>query len=397
MPFLKQKEPSMFTDSDFDAIRPYNDSEVTETIGRLINEEAFIRFAQQLFPGFSKEMIVKALGEVKTIKEFQSNFIVRLAQHIIDHTTKGISIDGLENLDPKESYLFISDHRDIVLDSALLNVMLHNNGFETTEIAIGSNLLIQPWIADLVKLNKSFVVQRNVSVRQMLTSSKLLSNYIQYALNTKKASIWIAQREGRTKDGDDRTQQSLLKMLQMSGELTFSEHFKSLRIVPVAISYEYEPCDGMKTIEVYRKETNQGYKKTPKDDLRSMIKGMTNDKGRVNFVIGKPISAMLDVIEEMDDSRDKFKALADLIDYRIHKNYKLWPDNYIAYDIVNETNEFAHKYTAEEKDLFLKHMEKKINADEGDPERLNQIFLEIYANPVKNRLELKKPDFVLDK
>ncbi len=388
----------MFTDSDFDAIRPYNDTEVVEIIGRLVKEEAFIRFSQQLFPGFSKEMIVKALSEVKTIKEFQSNFIVRLAQHIVDHTTKGITIDGLDNLDPNESYLFISDHRDIILDSALLNVMLHNNGFETTEIAIGSNLLIQPWISDLVKLNKSFVVQRNVSVREMLTSSKQLSSYIQYALNTKKASIWIAQREGRTKDGDDRTQQSLLKMLQMSnGDKTFPEYFKSLRIVPVAISYEYEPCDAMKTIELYKKETDKDYKKTPKDDLRSMIRGMVNEKGRVNFVIGKPISEMLDVIEKMEDSRDKYKALADVIDYRIHKNYKLWPDNYIAYDIVNKTNEFESKYTKEEKDLFLKHMEKKISSEEGDMDRLSQLFFEIYANPVKNRLELTKPDFIPEK
>lgn len=384
----------MCTESDFDAIRPYNDNEVVEVIGRLINEDAFIRFAQQLFPGFSKEMIVKALSEVKSVNEFQSKFIVRLAQYIIDHTTKGITIQGLDHLNPKESYLFISDHRDIILDSALLNVMLHNNGFETTEIAIGSNLLIQPWITDLVKLNKSFVVQRNVSVRQKLTSSKLLSSYIQYALNIKKSSIWIAQREGRTKDGDDRTQLSLLKMLQMSTDQKFSEHFKNLRIVPVAISYEYEPCDAMKTLELHLKETDEGYKKTPKDDLRSMIKGMTNEKGRVHFAIGKPICEMLDVIEEMDDSRDKFKALAELIDYRIHKNFKLWPDNYIAYDIINNTNEFADKYSDEEKELFLKHMEKKLGTIEGDKERLNQIFFEIYANPVKNRLELTKPDFV---
>ena len=388
----------MITESDFDAIRPYNDSEVVEVIGRLINEEAFIRFAQQLFPGFSKELIVQALSEVKTIKDFQTKFIIRLAQYIIDHTTKGITIEGLDNLDPNESYLFISDHRDIILDSALLNVLLHKNGFDTTEIAIGSNLLIQPWIEDVVKLNKSFVVQRNVSVRQMLMSSKLLSNYIQYSLNSKKSSIWIAQREGRTKDGDDRTQQSLLKMLQMSGGKKFSEHFKNLRIVPVAISYEYEPCDAMKSLEVYLKETDEGYQKTAKDDLRSMIRGMTNEKGRVHFSIGKPISEMLDVIEEMDDSRDKFKALAEVIDYRIHKNFKLWPDNYIAYDIVNNSKEFLDKYTMEEKELFLKHMEKKLSTieGEGDRERLNQIFFEIYANPVRNRLELTKPDFILE-
>ncbi|NOU60041.1 1-acyl-sn-glycerol-3-phosphate acyltransferase [Marinifilum caeruleilacunae] len=389
----------MISESDFDDIRPYNDSEVVEVINRLIQEEAFIKFAQQLFPGFSKEMIEKALSEVKSIKEFQGNFIIRLAQHIIDNTTKGITIDGLENLDPKQSYLFISDHRDIILDSALLNVMLHHNGFETTEIAIGSNLLIQPWIADLVKLNKSFVVNRNVTVRQMLESSKQLSNYINFALNTKKSSIWIAQREGRTKDGDDRTQQSLLKMLQMSGGREFCAHFKNLRIVPVAISYEYEPCDAMKTLEVHLKETESGYQKTAKDDLRSMIRGMINEKGRVHFNIGKPIDHMLDTIEEMDESKDKYKALADLIDYRIHKNYKLWPDNYIAYDIVNGSKEFLDKYTIEEKELFLKHMEKKMATIEDrseDTERLRQIFFEIYANPVKNRLELTKPEFVLD-
>ncbi|MDQ2179718.1 1-acyl-sn-glycerol-3-phosphate acyltransferase [Marinifilum sp. D714] len=389
----------MITESDFDDIRPYNDSEVVEVINRLLQEEAFIKFAQQLFPGFTKEMIEKALSEVKTIKEFQGNFIIRLAQHIIDNTTKGITIDGLENLDPNESYLFISDHRDIILDSALLNVMMHHHGFETTEIAIGSNLLIQPWIADLVKLNKSFVVNRNVTVRQMLESSKQLSNYINFALNTKKSSIWIAQREGRTKDGDDRTQQSLLKMLQMSGGKEFCSHFKNLRIVPVAISYEYEPCDAMKTLEVHLKETESGYQKTAKDDLRSMIRGMINEKGRVHFHIGKPISHMLDTIEDMDESKDKYKALADLIDYRIHKNYKLWPDNYIAYDIVNNSKEFLDKYTIEEKELFLKHMEKKIATIEDraeNMERLHQIFFEIYANPVKNRLELTKPEFVED-
>lgn len=387
----------MITESDFDDIRPYNDSEVTEVIERLLNEEEFIRFAQKLFPSFTKEIIEKTLSQVSTIKEFQGNFIIRLAQHIIDNTTKGITIEGLDNLDPNQSYLFISDHRDIILDSALLNVMLHLNGFETTEIAIGSNLLIQPWIADLVKLNKSFVVNRNTTVRQMLTKSKQLSCYINHALNEKKSSIWIAQREGRTKDGDDRTQQSLLKMLQMSSDKKFASHFRNLRIVPVAISYEYEPCDGMKTLEVYLKETESGYSKTAKDDLRSMFYGLINDKGRVHFHIGKPVSEMLDVIENFDEDKDKYKALADIIDYRIHKNYNLWPDNYIAYDIVNKSNEFLDKYSLEEKELFLKHMEKKLATieDKGDDRtRLNQIFLDIYSNPVKNRLELTKPDFL---
>lgn len=388
----------MITESDFEDIRPYKDSEVSNVIKRLIKEEAFITFTQHVFPSFPREMIEKTLLDVKTIKDFQSNFIVKLASYIIKNTTKGITIDGLENLNPSQSYLFISDHRDIVLDSALLNVMLHKNGFETTEIAIGSNLLIHPWIEDLVKLNKSFVVNRGLSVRQMLQSSKQLSSYINFALNTKKSSVWIAQREGRTKDGDDRTQQSLLKMLHMSGKREFSSHFKNLRIVPVAISYEYEPCDAMKTLELYLKE-GEVYQKTAKDDLKSMLRGMIHEKGRVYYRIGKPISEILDLIEAMDESKDKYKALADVIDYRIHKNYKLWPDNYIAFDIVNNNKNFEHKYTQEEKELFLKHMEKKLTSMDGegrDEERLKQIFLEIYANPVKNRMAVTKPDFIKD-
>lgn len=386
----------MISESEYDDIRPYCDSEVPEVIERLINNDDFLKFALQLFPDLSREKIEGSLSQVKTVDDFQSMFIVPLANNIIKNTTKGISIEGLDKLDINESYLFISDHRDIILDSALLNILLYRNGFSTTEIAIGSNLLIKPWISDLVKLNKSFVVKRNSSVRDMLVNSNHLSSYIGHAINTKKSSVWIAQREGRTKDGDDRTQQSLLKMLQMSGNKTFSEHFKALKIVPVAISYEYEPCDALKSRERFLKETDEGYKKTPKDDLLSMLRGLTNEKGRVHFRVGKPISKMLDVIEEMDDSRDKLKALADLIDYKIHKNFKLWPDNYIAFDILNKTDEYQDKYTDEEKELFLKHMDKKLGTVDVDHERLKEIFFEIYANPVKNQIELTKPDFILD-
>ncbi|MFA8435636.1 MAG: 1-acyl-sn-glycerol-3-phosphate acyltransferase [Marinifilaceae bacterium] len=384
----------MFTESEFDTIRPYHDHEVPEVLNRLKKEEAFVRFAQQLFPELTEDDIAEALDNVNSIKEFQSRFIIRLAQNLIDKTTKGVTIEGLDNLKKGESYLFISDHRDIILDSALLNVLLHENGFDTTEIAIGSNLLIQPWITDLVKLNKSFVVNRNISVRQMLESSKQLSSYVRHTLSEKKSSIWIAQREGRTKDGDDRTQHSLLKMLHISGTENFAENFKQLRIVPVAISYEYEPCDAMKTKEVYLKETDADYQKSPKDDLRSMLGGMINEKGRVHFSIGKPIVEIMDVIGKMETPNEQFKAVADVIDYRIHKNFKLWPDNYIAYDLLNSTSTFKDKYTEEEKTLFLKHMDKKLNPLEGNRAMLNKIFLEIYTNPVKNRMDLKKPDFI---
>ncbi len=383
--------------TDFEDIRPYNDTEVPEVIARLKQDDGFIRFAQQFLPNITKEQLQAKLSHIKTIDDFQTDFIALLGKYIIENTTNGVTVDGLENLNPNKSYLFISDHRDIILDSALLNVLLITNGFGTTEIAIGSNLLIQPWIEDLVKLNKTFVVKRNVSAREMLMSSKKLSSYINYTLNTKKSSIWIAQREGRTKNGDDRTQHSLLKMLQINGKNDFSNYFRSLRVVPVAISYEYEPCDDLKALETCLKKSEKGFRKTAKDDLRSMMKGVLNPKGRVHFSIGKPIDEMLDVIEKMDDSRDKIKALADLIDYRIHKHFKLWVDNFIAYDMFNKTNRFEEKYTAEEKEKFLKHMDAKLSKIAGDNNinELKSIYLEIYTNPVKNRLDLIKPDFII--
>jgi len=383
----------MFSETEYDSIRPYNDNEVAGVINKLLAEESFIRFTQKMFPAYSKEMIISHLSKVKTVEEFQISFIVKIAKYIIDNTTKGLSIEGLENLDPNESYLFISDHRDIVLDSALLNVLLVENGFKTTEIAIGSNLLIQPWIEDFVKLNKSFVVKRNASIRQMIANAKELSSYISYCLNEKESSIWLAQREGRTKDGNDRTQHSLLKMLQMNKNKDFVGNFRKLKIVPVAISYEYEPCDYMKTRELYLRNTEAGFTKKPIDDLRSMVNGMVNQKGKVNFSIAKPIVEVLDTIDAIPGV-DKIKALADVIDYRIHKNYKLWPDNYIAYDLLNKKNTFSDKYKLEEKDLFLKHMNKKLEGISGDKEKLELIFLNIYSNPVKNRLDLQKPSFL---
>lgn len=383
----------MFPETEYDSIRPYNDNEVAGVINKLLSEESFIKFTQKLLPAYSKEMIISQLSKVKTVEDFQINFIVKIAKYIIDNTTKGVTIDGLENLNSDESYLFISDHRDIVLDSALLNVLLVENGFKTTEIAIGSNLLIQPWIEDFVKLNKSFVVKRNASIRKMIANARELSAYIRYSLNDKKSSIWLAQREGRTKDGNDRTQHSLLKMLQMNMNKDFVGNFSKLKIVPVAISYEYEPCDYMKTKELYLRSTDEGFTKKPIDDLRSMVNGMVNEKGRVHFNIGHPIVDVLEKINSIEGI-DKIKALADVIDYRIHKKYKLWPDNYIAYDMRNKSDKFSDKYNSEEKNLFIKHMNKKLESISGDRDTLEQIFLNIYSNPVKNRLELTKPSFL---
>ena len=383
----------MCIDADYEQIRPFIDSEAEMYSSKLGESKEFFMVMSTVLKDFDTERMTAALKKVKTIDDFKNYVITPLFDDIINNTTKGISIQGLENIQKDKSYLFISDHRDIILDSAILNNVLDKYGYNTCEIAIGSNLLINDWITNLVKLNGAFTVKRNLPIKEMMESTKTLSSYIRNNLVNKNQSVWIAQREGRTKDGDDRTQLSLLKMFNISGDDSFCKNFKELKIVPVAISYEYEPCDGYKTKEIYLKETNEGYEKTPMDDMNSMVAGLRNEKGRVHFSIGKPLGEVLDVIEEMNSQPEKYKAIADVIDYRIHKDFKLWPDNFISYDLLNSSTTYKEYYTEEEKELFINHMNKKLNSIEGNRSILNKIFLEIYANPVKNRLNLEKPYF----
>lgn len=375
----------MISDSEFDTIRPYTGSEITAATTRLSNSEDFLG----IFTGLTKikkEAIIAALQNIHTRDEFQSRFFGPAIQAVIDHTSDGVTVRGLENLDPAISYLFISDHRDIILDSAILNLILRKNGLKYTQAAIGSNLLVNEWVTDLVKLNSCFIIERDIPVREMIISSALRSKYIRTTITEGNNSIWIAQREGRTKNGDDKTQPSLLKMFKMSGQKDFVENFRELRIVPVAISYEWEPCDDLKTNELYTRTVSE-YVKTPEEDMRSMQTGLGAHKGRIEFAIDRPIDSELDEIAALPSNGERLEALAHLIDSKIYKNFKLWPNNYIAYDLLHSVNKFAHLYKEKEKEHFIQVMTQKVDRIEGNRSLLNNIFLEIYANPVKNCIE----------
>ncbi len=373
----------MATDQDFKEIRPYRDNEIHQVLEQLLSEESFVELLKFLFPQIPIDVFIKKLLSVQSIKEFQIGIIYPYIKEIIKNTTKGVTCEGFKNLDPNKSYIFISNHRDIVLDSAFLNILLHDEGHDTTEIAIGDNLLIYPWITQLVKLNKSFVVRRNLPARQMLQSSILMSKYIRYNITERKQSVWIAQREGRSKDGDDRTQTSLLKMLNMSGKNSFSSNFKELQIVPLSISYEYDPCDYLKAHEFLLKKENPEYKKSQADDLKHMASGIKGRKGRVHFKAGTPISLELDALDALDKN-EQLNKLAETIDNQIHNNYKLWPGNFIAADVISKNNYFSDKYSEDDLRTFNEYIEEHISRLDADNDFIINSLMEMYANPVKN-------------
>lgn len=373
----------MATDQDFDSIRPFRDNEMHEVFEQLMKEESFINLLRYLFPNIQISDFVNKLLSLNTIKEFQAEVIYPYIKDVIKNTTQGITCEGIDLLDPNKSYIFISNHRDIVLDSALLNILLIENNRETCEIAIGDNLLIFPWITKLVKLNKSFLVKRNLPARQMLQSSKLLSEYIRYNINDRNSSIWLAQREGRSKDGDDRTQTSLLKMLNLSGNGDFAQNFKEIQIVPLAISYEYDPCDYLKAHEFLLKTEDPTYKKSQTDDLKHMGAGIKGRKGRVHFKAGTPIDGDLDNLSALNKN-EQLNKLAEIIDEQIHNNYKLWPGNFIASDLVNGNKSFANKYTNEDVNTFNNYINEHISRLDADADFIKNTLMEMYANPVKN-------------
>lgn len=372
----------MISDTEFDSIRPYLDEEVNAESKKLGTSEGFLTVFSRLSK-IDNEKIVAALSNINTRDEFQQKFFGPVIEAMIAISSDGMTIEGLENISPDETYLFISNHRDIILDSAILNVCLRNNGYKYTQAAIGSNLLVNDWVTSLVKLNSCFVIERDIPVREMIASSALRSSYIRETVCEGNNSVWIAQREGRTKNGDDKTQPSLLKMFKMSGTKDFVENFRELKIVPLSISYEWEPCDDLKTSELYTKTVSE-YVKTPEEDMRSMQTGLAAYKGRIHFSIDKPIDEELNVIGQLSSNGEKIEALAHLIDSKIYKNYKLWPNNYIAYDLIHSGNKFAKLYSEKEKEKFIQTMAKKVDKIQGNKSLLNNIYLEMYANPVKN-------------
>ena len=374
------------TEYNFDDIRPYTDKEVKEKIRLLIKDPVFDEVLMHMFKVRPKvEMIKLQLRMVRNVRQLQGTFVYDMLRMIINKTSDGLTHTGLDKLDKKKPYLFISNHRDIVLDAAFINYLIFEKGMNTTHIAIGNNLLLYNWIEHAVKLNRAFVIKRNLPPRELMESSRKVSNYIRKSIVEDNISVWIAQREGRTKDGFDKTQVSVLKMLNMSNTKNFAEGFNELNIVPVSISYEIEPCGLAKMKELIKKQ-HYGQMKTSKDDLKSMSMGMFNPKGRMRFSFGTPIELDVKEAKTMEKQNHMFEDLAAKIDKQIYSNFKLWPNNYVAYDLLMGEDRFRHKYTEEEKKHFELMLEQAMIFIDFPITDITERFLKIYANPVINKL-----------
>lgn len=374
---------------DFEEIRSYNNEEVHDVLVRLCNEKQFMKVLSTIYPLLPKEVIKQRLMAFHSNYAFQKEIVYPFLQYLEANMTKGIKLNGLEKIDVSASYLYISNHRDIILDSAFLCGKFIEKEMNTVEIAIGDNLLIYPWIEDLVRVNKSFVVKRGLSARQILESSKRLSAYIAYTIS-KNQSIWIAQREGRAKDSNDRTQESLLKMLNMFGDESFTENLAKLNICPLSISYEYDPCDFLKAKEMQQRRDNSCFKKNPEDDLVNMETGVMGYKGHVVYEITGSINPELQKIAlETSGRNEQITLVTELIDRRIHSNYTIFANNKIAYDMLKEGKHFTNEYSSTEKMEFERYLSlqiSKITLDNKDEQFLRTKLLEMYANPLINKL-----------
>lgn len=376
----------------YDSIRPYEPEELPEVYGRLIADEQFKAVVGKIFPQVPFEALAAKLMQCKTNLEFQIAFCYPFLKDLLSKASKGCDID-ISAIDISRRYTFVSNHRDIVLDSALLDVMLIDSGFKTTcEIAIGDNLLAAPWIEDIVRVNKSFIVKRSAGIREMLVNSRTMAEYMHIVINEKHDNIWIAQREGRAKDSDDRTQESIIKMMAMGGEGSVTERLQQLHIVPVAISYEYDPCDWLKAQEFQLKRDVEGWKKTKADDVLSMQTGIMGYKGRIHYHCAPCIDDFLASIPEDTPKTDIFRIIAEHIDKGIHANYRLFPNNYIAVDILEGGNRMAEHYTPEDKATFEKYLAVqlgKISIPNKDEAFLKECMLKMYANPAVNQLKVE--------
>ena len=372
----------------FDAIRPFYDSEVNEALQKLVRHPMMKSLMNFSFPEVAEEVWKEQLLKTHSIRDFQCNFIYQSVQKVLEKSSEGLSTSGFEKLEKGESYLFISNHRDILLDTTLLNASLFEHGLVMTASAIGDNLVKQAFLLELAKLNRNFLVQRGLTPREMLQSSKTLSEFIGHLLTHECRSVWIAQREGRTKDGNDATNPGILKMLAMgSDEENLMDYFKKIKIVPVSISYEYDPTDALKMPQILAEANNEVYVKEENEDFMTILSGALGPKKHIHIHIGDVLNDAIEVIAADNENTNKqVQAIAQAIDDSILSNYRLWPTNYVAYDIVNNSNTYATYYTEDQKTLFERRMEMRIDKD--NPVAL-QGFLSMYANPVVNSLKYK--------
>lgn len=376
----------------FNEIRCYSDAEASFVISQIFARPEIKKILAYVLGEDYAEYFLRTLPEMKTIDDFQRIVIIPVLMAIEHKTCTSVTLNGSEKINKEKGALYLTNHRDIVLDSAFLNIHLYLKGFNTSQIGIGNNLLIQPWIEHAVKLNKSFIVRRNGSIKEQLLISKNLSEYIRYVITERKDAVWLAQREGRAKDSNDVTQSSIIKMLNMSSKLSFVESVNELNITPIAINYEFDACDFLKAKEFQLKRDNPQYKKSPMDDLLSMQTGLIAPKGRVSYNVCDPIV----VPEEWNEltKNEQVSLLTAEIDKRIHANYILYPNNYVAADLLTNSNKFSDKYTQKDEEKFIGYVDKQLNkVDIPNPDFpfLRHMIYTMYANPVLNQeIALKK-------
>ena len=377
----------MHTPKEFDDIRPFEPEELQEVYNRLLDNQQFQRVLSYFYPDVPLEKIGARMRACTTNLAFQKVFGNEFVTFVLNRAAKSWDMNH-SAISPEHNYTFMSNHRDIVLDSAILSKLLIDADFKTTcEIAIGDNLLSLPWVKDLVRVNKSFIVKRSASFREMLTSSKTLSKYMHFAIQEKKENIWIAQREGRAKDSDDRTSESILKMMSMGGEGSIVERLTQLHIVPMTISYEYDPCDYLKAAEFQLKRDNPDWKKGPQDDIISMQTGIMGYKGHVHYHCSPCIDEYLQTLDSEMPKNELYATIVRHIDREIHRHYRLFPNNYIAHDLLTGKDEQAAHYQPADKvnfERYLAEQLEKITVPQPDIAFLRERILTMYANPLRN-------------
>ena len=377
---------------DFSDIAPYDDSVFHEKMEHLVKEPGFLHALKYCMPEKDVPALIDELLRIDNKYDFQRQVMFPFLEMLAKTTTSGISIGGVKYLNPSLNYTFITNHRDIVLDASFLNLAFLRRGMSSSEVAIGNNLLIYDWITDLVRLNKSFIVKRNTGLREGLAAAKKLSAYIHHTILDKHENIWIAQREGRAKDSSDHTQESLVKMLALGGQGPFMEKIKEINLMPVAISYEYDPNDYLKAKEFLLRRRDPNFKKSQRDDLFSMETGLIQFKGKVHFQLTPRINARIDQIGDFKDVNIAAKHVCCLIDQAIHRSYEIFDINYVAYDMLNDTTRFARKYDETTRNAFNDYIERQLakidlpDITVEESEYLRSMMLTMYANPLKNKL-----------
>lgn len=377
---------------DFSDIAPYDDSLFKHKMSSLLKEPGFLHAINYTMPPEDVPSLIDELSKINNTYDFQHLIMYPFLEMLAKTTTAGITLGGIKYLNPSQCYTFITNHRDIVLDASFLNLAFLRRGFPTSEVAIGNNLLVFDWINDLVRLNKSFIVKRNTGLREALLAAKKLSAYIHYTLLEKHESVWIAQREGRAKDSSDHTQEALIKMLALGGQGSFMERIKEINLMPVAISYEFDPNDYLKCREFLMRRRDPDYKKTTRDDLFSMETGLLRFKGKVHFQLTPRLNARIDEIGEFADNNNSARCVCRLVDQAIHRSYEIFGINYVAYDLLHGGRRFAGKYTGEEQERVYDYLNSQLDKVDlpgitpDEREFMWEKMLTMYANPLRNKL-----------